>query len=159
MKYVVFNHKMGADFTERVKSVRVARDNRNHEYGGDIWIDAWTGFDFSERQNKYSTFKWRWFHFDGTDWAANLKEAGKIYKYLDERTARIGGHVGRKSRHPALSGPGITCGGLVQTTGLCVYPFKTRRLSQPTQRQAAGLVRHLVHFETVSFSLFKGSEE
>jgi alpha-amylase len=78
---VVFNHKMGADYKERVKAVRVARDNRNHEYGGDIWIDAWTGFDFSERHNKYSSFKWRWYHFDGTDWADNLNQEGEIYKF------------------------------------------------------------------------------
>jgi alpha-amylase len=78
---IVFNHKMGADFTEKVKAVRVARDNRNHEYGGDVWIDAWTGFDFAGRQDYYSPFKWRWYHFDGTDWADNLSEAGKIYKF------------------------------------------------------------------------------
>ena len=78
---VVFNHKMGADFSEKVKAVRVALDNRNYEYGGDIWIDAWTGFDFSGRQDLYSSFKWRWYHFDGTDWAANLQETGKIYKF------------------------------------------------------------------------------
>jgi len=78
---VVFNHKMGADFKEHVKAVRVAPDNRNHEYGGDIWIDVWTGFDFSERRSKYSSFQWRWYHFDGTDWADNLKEAGMIYKF------------------------------------------------------------------------------
>jgi alpha-amylase len=78
---VVFNHKMGADFTEKVTAVRVAADNRNHEYGGDIWINAWTGFDFTKRSDKYSTFKWRWYHFDGTDWAADLRETGKIYKF------------------------------------------------------------------------------
>lgn len=78
---VVFNHKMGADFLEKVKAVRVALDNRNYEYGGDIWIDAWTGFDFNGRHDQYSAFKWRWYHFDGTDWAENLKESGKIYKF------------------------------------------------------------------------------
>ena len=78
---VVFNHKMGADLKERVKSVRIARDNRNHEYGGDVWIDAWTGFDFSARRGKYSSFKWRWYHFDGTDWADDLREEGTIYKF------------------------------------------------------------------------------
>ena len=78
---VVFNHKMGADFTERVKAIRVARDNHNFEYGGDIWIDAWTGFDFTKRSDKYSAFKWRWYHFDGTDWAEDLREKGAIYKF------------------------------------------------------------------------------
>ncbi len=79
---VVFNHKMGADFAETVKAVRVARDNRNHEYGGGIWINAWTGFDFPMRSEKYSSFKWRWYHFDGTDWAENLREKDTIYKFL-----------------------------------------------------------------------------
>jgi len=78
---VVFNHKMGADSIERVRSVRIARDNRNHEYGEEIWIDAWTGFDFAVRGDKYSTFKWRWYHFDGTDWADDLREQGVIYKF------------------------------------------------------------------------------
>ena len=70
---VVFNHKMGADVKERVKSVRIARDNRNHEFGGDVWIDAWTGFNFPERNGKYLSYKWRWFQFDGTDWEDNLR--------------------------------------------------------------------------------------
>jgi alpha-amylase len=78
---VVFNHKMGADFTEKVRAVRVAGDNRNHEYGNDIWIQAWTGFDHPKRSDKYSSFKWRWYHFDGTDWAEDLRETGKIYKF------------------------------------------------------------------------------
>jgi alpha-amylase len=78
---VVFNHKMGADFTEKVRAVRVAGDNRNHEYGNDIWIQAWTGFDYPKRSDKYSSFKWRWYHFDGTDWAEDLRETGKIYKF------------------------------------------------------------------------------
>ena len=76
---VVFNHKMGADSTEKVRVVRVAGDNRNHEYGNDIWIQAWTGFDYPKRSDKYSSFKWRWYHFDGTDWAEDLKETEKIY--------------------------------------------------------------------------------
>ena len=27
------------------------------------------------------SFKWHWYHFDGTDWAQDLKENGKIYKF------------------------------------------------------------------------------
>lgn len=78
---VVFNHKGGADFTEWVESVRVQTWDRNQEHGGNVWIQAWTGFDFPGRGNTHSSFKWRWYHFDGVDWAQNLQEGGKIYKF------------------------------------------------------------------------------
>ncbi|WP_028865945.1 alpha-amylase [Psychromonas aquimarina] len=71
---VVLNHMMGADATESVTAVRVDPNNRNQEYWGDINIDAWTEFNFTARNNKYSDFKWRWFHFDGVDWDDNTKE-------------------------------------------------------------------------------------
>lgn len=77
---VVFNHRGGADATESVTAVRVARNNRDYEFGGDTQIDAWTRFDFSARGNIYSSFKWRWYHFDGVDWAQNLNESN-IFKF------------------------------------------------------------------------------
>lgn len=77
---VVLNHKIGADATESVTAVRVDWDNRNNEYGGDVNIDAWTVFDFTARNNTYSEFKWRWYHFDGTDYDANTRE-NTIFKF------------------------------------------------------------------------------
>jgi hypothetical protein len=77
---VVFNHKGAADDVEWVTAVRVGRDNRNYEYGGDVSIQAWTKFDFPGRGDKYSSMKWRWYHFDGTDWAQNLGE-NSIFKF------------------------------------------------------------------------------
>lgn len=77
---VVFNHRGGADATEAVTAVRVAKDNRNYEYGGDQNITAWTSFTFPGRGNTYSSFKWHWYHFDGVDWADNLKD-GSIWKF------------------------------------------------------------------------------
>lgn len=77
---VVFNHRGGADATESVTAVRVARNDRNYEFAGDTQIDAWTQFDFTARNNTYSDFKWRWFHFDGVDWAQNLNESN-IFKF------------------------------------------------------------------------------
>ncbi|MCJ8274333.1 MAG: alpha-amylase, partial [Psychrosphaera sp.] len=41
---------------------------------------AWTKFDFTVRNNKYSNFKWTWYHFDGVDWAQNLNESS-IFKF------------------------------------------------------------------------------
>ena len=77
---VVFNHRGGADDTESVNAIRVARDNRNYEFGSETTIDAWTKFDFTARNNQYSSFKWRWYHFDGVDWAQNLSESN-IFKF------------------------------------------------------------------------------
>lgn len=78
---VVFNHKGGADTPEWVTATRVQTWDRNQEYGGDVSIQAWTAFDFPGRGNTHSSFKWRWYHFDGVDWAQNLQESGKIYKF------------------------------------------------------------------------------
>jgi alpha-amylase len=81
---VVFNHKAGADETEWVKSARVARDDREFVIEKEIWIEAWTRFNFVGRNNKYSDFKWCYRHFDGVDWANNLSEseAKGIFKFL-----------------------------------------------------------------------------
>lgn len=78
---VVFNHKGGADATEWAQAVRVETGNRNTEVGGDVSIQAWTDFEFPGRGNAYSSFKWHWYHFDGVDWAQNLQESGRIYKF------------------------------------------------------------------------------
>ncbi|MEM9554179.1 MAG: alpha-amylase [Acidobacteriota bacterium] len=78
---VVLNHKGGADSTESVLAVRVDKNNRNNELGGDVLIDAWTRFDFPGRGGAYSPFQWRWYHFDGVDWAQNLQESNTVYKF------------------------------------------------------------------------------
>ncbi|WP_186575990.1 alpha-amylase [Aquibacillus kalidii] len=77
---VVMNHKAGADYTEAVTAVEVDATNRNSEISGEYEIDAWTGFDFTGRNNKYSSFKWHWYHFDGTDWdeRSHLKNVFKF---------------------------------------------------------------------------------
>jgi|GEM_PF-310031 len=77
---VVFNHRAGADETEWVDAVRVSWNNRDWEEGADVSIQAWTKFDFPGRADTYSDFKWRWYHFDGTDWAQNLGE-NSIFKF------------------------------------------------------------------------------
>lgn len=77
---VVFNHKAGADSTEWVDAVEVNPSNRNQETSGTYQIQAWTKFDFPDRGNTYSSFKWRWYHFDGTDWDESRK-LNRIYKF------------------------------------------------------------------------------
>lgn len=78
---VVFNHKAGADQTEWVKAIRVHEHDRKFHCGDETWVEAWTKFTFPKRANKYSDFKWRYYHFDGVDWAHNLQEKS-IFKFL-----------------------------------------------------------------------------
>lgn len=112
---IVLNHKMGADATERVTSVRVDQNNRNVEYGGDVGIDAWTRFTFPGRvQNgslKYNGFTWSWYHFDGVDWAQNLGNDGcngcRIYKFRGTGKAWDGGVASEKGNYDYLMGADV----------------------------------------------------
>lgn len=77
---VVLNHKMGADATETVSAVEVNPSNRNQTTSGSYNISAWTSFTFPGRGNTYSSFKWKWYHFDGVDWDQN-KSLNRIYRF------------------------------------------------------------------------------
>lgn len=60
-------------------------DDRTRTISDPYQIDAWLGFDFRARGNKYSAQKYHWYHFSGTDYnAANNKTA--IYKILGDKT-------------------------------------------------------------------------
>ncbi|KAF2718737.1 glycoside hydrolase family 13 protein [Polychaeton citri CBS 116435] len=79
----VLNHKAGADKKEKVQAVEVDENDRNRTVSDSYEIEAWLGFDFPGRGDKYSTQKYHWYHFSGTDYnAANEKKA--IYKLQGE---------------------------------------------------------------------------
>ncbi|KAF2143397.1 glycoside hydrolase family 13 protein [Aplosporella prunicola CBS 121167] len=79
----VLNHKAGADNKEKCQAVEVDEEDRNQEVGDPYEIEAWLGFDFPGRGDKYSSQKYHWQHFTGTDWnAANEKKA--VYKICGE---------------------------------------------------------------------------
>jgi len=63
----VTNHKAGADYTEKFKAREVDPNNREKIIGESHDIEGWTGFNFSGRGDKYSDFKWHYYHFSGTD--------------------------------------------------------------------------------------------
>lgn len=46
-------------------------------------INAWLGFDFPGRGDKYSSMKYHWYHFSGTDFNAD-NDKNAIYKIKDE---------------------------------------------------------------------------
>jgi alpha-amylase len=79
----VLNHKAGADRTEKCRVIEVNSDDRTKEISDAYEIEGWLGFDFPGRGDKYSSMKYHWEHFSGTDWnQANEKKA--IYKIVGD---------------------------------------------------------------------------
>ena len=62
----VLDHRMGADEKEKVK----LKDSSEAE--------VWTKFNFPGRDNKYSSLKFDWNCFDGTDWNELTEETGEM---------------------------------------------------------------------------------
>ena len=79
----VLNHKAGADKTERCKVVEVDENDRTKDITEPYEIEAWVGFDFPGREEKYSKMKWHWYHFSGTDWNEENKKKA-IYRIVGE---------------------------------------------------------------------------
>ncbi len=65
---IVLNHKIGADEPETVYASEEENQNRNIDTTLPKKITAWTKYNFTARNNKYSDFKWNYKHFNGTDW-------------------------------------------------------------------------------------------
>ena len=57
--------------------------DRTKDIGKPREIDAWLGFNFPGRGEKYSGQKWHWDHFSGTDYDAGNDKTG-IYRILGE---------------------------------------------------------------------------
>ena len=77
---IVLNHKMGADESEEVFATLLDYNDRNIEKGTLEKIIAWTKYTFPARKNKYSSFKWDYSHFGGTDWDELQKRNG-IFRF------------------------------------------------------------------------------
>ena len=73
---VVFDHKMGADETERVSVRRANPENRVEIEDEAFEADAYTRFTFPARQGKYSQFIWDMKCFNGIDHIENPDENG-----------------------------------------------------------------------------------
>lgn len=74
---IVVNHLMGADGSENVRMREVNPSNRYQDLSGDVIRTAWTIFNYPGRNNVHSTFKWRWYHFDGVD------DYGRIFRFTE----------------------------------------------------------------------------
>lgn len=80
---LVMNHKAGADGTETFRVVEVEADNRLEETSEPFEIEGWTKFTFPGRGDRYSSFKWGFEHFNGTDCDARSGKQG-IYRIVGE---------------------------------------------------------------------------
>lgn len=80
---VVFNHKMGADETERVKVHRVNPDNREEIDPETFEATVHTRFTFPGRQGKHSEFIWDAKCFSGIDHIEDPDEDG-VFKLVND---------------------------------------------------------------------------
>lgn len=55
----VLNHKAGADHKEKCRVMEVAQDNEQQDLGEPYEMEAWLGFDFPGRGDKYSKLKYQ----------------------------------------------------------------------------------------------------
>lgn len=83
---VVFNHKMGADETERVKVSRVNPDDRTQIDEEVFEASAYTKFTFPGRGGKHSQFVWDLHCFSGVDHIEDPDEDG-IFLIRNEHNA------------------------------------------------------------------------
>lgn len=79
----VLNHKAAADHVEKCTAVKVDEEDRTKEISEPMEIEAWLGFDFDGRGDKYSSQKYHWHHFSGTDFNAKDNSTG-IFKILGD---------------------------------------------------------------------------
>lgn len=80
---IVLNHRIGADGTEIIKAHRVSSDNR-YEVLESKEIEAWTLFNFENRRNKYSSFKWNHNHFKAVDYDVRTND-NSIFLFEDKK--------------------------------------------------------------------------
>lgn len=79
----VMNHKADGDYTERFTVREVHPEERNIEISEDMEIQGWTGYLFRGRNNRYSDFKWHWYHFSGVGFDDASKKSG-IFRILGD---------------------------------------------------------------------------
>ncbi|KAL8656771.1 MAG: hypothetical protein Q9210_000014 [Variospora velana] len=79
----VLNQKAGADRTEQCQVVEVDPKDRTRAITDVYTIDGWLAFDFPGRGETYSSQKYHWYHFTGTDYN-NANGRTAIYRILGD---------------------------------------------------------------------------
>ncbi|MBV7505232.1 alpha-amylase [Bacillus sp. sid0103] len=83
---IVMNHKAGADETQEFQVIEVDAENRTEEISEPFKIEGWTKFTFPNRKNTYSSFQWRYEHFNGIDYDAKTEKTG-IFRFVGDGKA------------------------------------------------------------------------
>ncbi|GAB7353980.1 hypothetical protein MBLNU459_g4575t1 [Dothideomycetes sp. NU459] len=78
----VLNHKTAGDATEPCWAVEVDGGDRTIETSRPKQIEPWIHYNFPGRGNTYSSLKWHWQHFNGTDWDQRAQRHA-LYKIID----------------------------------------------------------------------------
>jgi len=82
---IVLNHRAGGSESDFWQAVRVDKADRTRERwepgfeSGLIDIKSYTKFDFPERSNQYSSFKWNSRHFDSVDTTSKISQNGNEF--------------------------------------------------------------------------------
>lgn len=76
---------MAADHREKFQAVEVDPDDRTKTISDQYEIEAWVGYDFPGRKDKYSKQKYHWYHFSGVDYNAENKKKA-IYKVAGDKS-------------------------------------------------------------------------
>jgi alpha-amylase len=82
---IVLNHRAGGSESDFWQAVRVDKEDRTKERwepgfeSGMIDIKSYTKFDFPERANQYSDFKWSSRHFDSVDTSSMIRQNGNLF--------------------------------------------------------------------------------
>ncbi|KAF2222554.1 glucan 1,4-alpha-maltohexaosidase precursor [Elsinoe ampelina] len=78
----VLNHKTAGDATEPCWAVEVDPTDRRIETTKPREIEPWIHYNFPGRGDTYSSLKWHWQHFNGTDWDQRGQQHG-IFKIIN----------------------------------------------------------------------------
>jgi len=97
----VLNHKAAADATEVFKVVKVDPNDRTQVISDPYDIEGWTKFDFKERGDKYSAFRWTFDHFTGVDYDQRSGETA-IYQIQGDNKGFALGVDGEKGNFDYL---------------------------------------------------------
>lgn len=87
---IVVNARAGGDADDYWQAVRVDKENRAFERwapgyeSGLIEIKAYTKFDFPERGDRHSSFKWRSRHFDSVDSTELVRQGDSVFDEPDQ---------------------------------------------------------------------------
>lgn len=81
----VLNHRFAADHKEKCQAIEVDLEDRTKEISDKYEIQAWVGFDFPGRGDKYSKMKYHWYHFSGVDYNAANNKTG-IFKIIGDQS-------------------------------------------------------------------------